>query len=507
MSKKNILSYFKKYTTHNLKKTKENSLLRFSESAMVREHKRPGKLLVGLIFDCGVELKLAIAALLLFCCLLTFLQFVPTCFFPFYYPKSPSLEAVLKNGVIKRTFDTVGVAAYNFVLMSAYRSGPNSFAINGLSSKPLHVFGNPTYNCEYRSHDNVTVPGPIAPGYVIIPDFGFGRVYTTVIITCTFDVDIKSVSNAGVGGRLLLHASVNGGYDTKVNTTDTVLALTESPNSWDISKFTNSTYKYDYFYCGSPLYGQVSPQRVREWIAYHVRLFGERSHFAFYDAGGVHKDVMEVLKPWIELGYVTVEDVREQERFDAYYYNQFLTLNDCLHRYRFSTRWMFFFDVDEFVYLTAKDGSSFADVMESLEGFTQFTFEQMPMSDHLCSTQDAHNASKKWGMEKLVYKSVKHEQRNRKYAIQPRNVFAAGVHMTMKLKGETSHNVRHLLKYFHYHGTVAVRREPCRRFIDKTSIKVNNTPYVLDTRMKSIAPLVKSFELSTIGSRLELTKQ
>jgi len=28
-----------------------------------------------------------------------------------------------------------------------------------------------------------------------------------------------------------------------------------------------------------------------------------------------------------------MEDVREEERFDGYYHNQFLIVNDCLHRY------------------------------------------------------------------------------------------------------------------------------------------------------------------------------
>jgi len=78
---------------------------------------------------------------------------------------------------------------------------------------------------------------------------------------------------------------------------------------------------------------------VREWIAYHVRLFGPKSHFVLYHAGGVHEEVFEVLKPWIELGCVTIlQDIREEERFDGYYHNQFIVLNDCLHRYKFLTK-------------------------------------------------------------------------------------------------------------------------------------------------------------------------
>lgn len=47
---------------------------------------------------------------------------------------------------------------------------------------------------------------------------------------------------------------------------------------------------------------------MREWIIYHIRLFGEKSHFVIHDAGVVHE---EVLKSWMDLDYVTLQDIRE----------------------------------------------------------------------------------------------------------------------------------------------------------------------------------------------------
>jgi hypothetical protein len=125
---------------------------------------------------------------------------------------------------------------------------------------------------------------------------------------------------------------------------------------------------------------------VREWIAYHVRLFGPKSHFVLHDAGGVHEQVFEVLKPWIELGYVTLQDIREQERFDGYYHNQFIVVNDCLHRYKFMAKWMFFFDVDEYIYVPPK--STIKTVLDSLSEYNQFTIEQMAMSTKVCLSDD-----------------------------------------------------------------------------------------------------------------------
>ncbi|XP_074268933.1 galactan beta-1,4-galactosyltransferase GALS3-like [Silene latifolia] len=500
------------------------------------------RVLIGLIWNCAAELKLILTALLLLCSFATLLQFLPSRFFPFYYPTYtyttlpsncppnvtvavvatpplPVAEVVLDNGVVKRSFNPVGTAAYNFILVSAYRGGPNTFAIIGLSSKPLHVYGRPSYTCEYHSNkendiddgnnidngsNNETVVVSVR-GRKILPDWGYGRVYTTIVINCTFP-DTSIVSTPTVGGQLILKAAVNGGFDAELDPTDTILALTEPANSWNLSKYTNTPPKYDYLYCGSPIYGNLSPQRVREWIAYHVRLFGERSHFVIYDAGGVHPEVLEVLKPWMELGYVTLQDVREQERFDAYYHNQFAVVNDCLHRYRFDAKWMFFFDVDEFVYLA--EGDTFEDVMESVGEYSMFTIEQIPMSNQLCLLKDAGKTSKKWGFEKLVYKNVKKvARRDRKYAIQPRNVFATGVHISQNYQGNYLMKTGHLMKYYHYHGTVAQRREPCRQFDNGMSVVADGIPYVQDTNMMSIAPLVKSFELKTIGSRLESTRQ
>ncbi|KAH9623840.1 hypothetical protein KSS87_002413 [Heliosperma pusillum] len=507
----------------------------------------------GLIWNCAAELKLILTALLLLCSFATLLQFLPSRFFPFYYPTYtyttlpsnclpnvtavnatvvttppppeplPLAEVVLDNGVVKRSLNPVGNAAYNFILVSAYRGGPNTFAIIGLSSKPLHVYGRPSYTCEYHSDkeneitssgddtdssNNETVVVSVR-GHKILPDWGYGRVYTTVVINCTFpDSDTSVVSNPASGGQLILKAAVNGGFDTELNPTDTILALTEPANSWNISKYTNTPPKYDYLYCGSPIYGNLSPQRVREWLAYHVRLFGQRSHFVIYDAGGVHPEVLEVLKPWMELGYVTLQDVMEQERFDAYYHNQFAVVNDCLHRYRFDAKWMFFFDVDEFVYLSGDDNASFEDVMESVREYTMFTIEQIPMSNEVCLLKDAGKTNKQWGFEKLVYKNVKKVgRRDRKYAIQPRNVFATGVHISQNYQGNYLMRTGQLMKYYHYHGTIAQRRELCRRFDNGTYVVADGIPYVQDTNMTSIAPLVKSFELETIGSRLESTRQ
>lgn len=380
-----------------------------------KDAEKEKRMLVGVMWSCA-EMKLLLAALLFLCSLATLLQFLSSrpSLSPFdlrlclsnlsssppphnlsdpisTFPNPVSIkeeETQIENGIIKRAFNPYGWAAYLFIQMGAYRGGLNTFAIIGLASKPIHIYSKPRYECEWRSADTATANGSITvPGHRILPDWGYGRVYTVVVINCTFP---EAVGTNGSGGRLLLHAST-GGRDARDWYKEEIVVLVEEPGSLNSSIFA-APPKYDYLYCGSSLYGNLSPQRMREWIAYHVKLLGEKAHFVIHDAGGVHREVLEVLKPWMERGYVTLQDIREQERFDGYYHNQFMVVNDCLHRYRFMARWMFFFDIDEYIYLPRR--STIGSLLATLSNYTQFTIEQMPMSNKLCLASDKGKTAK-----------------------------------------------------------------------------------------------------------------
>lgn len=117
---------------------------------------------------------------------------------------------------------------------------------------------------------------------------------------------------------------------------------------------------------------------------------------------------------------------------------------------------------------------------------------------------------RKWGFEKLVLRDVKRGiRRDRKYAVQPRNVFATGVHLTQNMVGKTTHKTEGRIRYFHYHGTIAQRREPCVQFLNSSQhqITLDGVPYVMDTTMREVAGAVKRFELKTIGTVLQRTRQ
>lgn len=113
-----------------------------------------------------------------------------------------------------------------------------------------------------------------------------------------------------------------------------------------------------------------------------------------------------------------------------------------------------------------------------------------------------------WGIEKLVYKDIKRGiRRDRKYVIQPRNAFSVGVHLSQNFEGKTTHKTEGRIKYYHYHGTIANRREPCREFVNATELTYEGQPYFRDETLRRLAGSIKRFELRTIGKRLVRTRQ
>ncbi|KAG5016980.1 hypothetical protein JHK82_022625 [Glycine max] len=121
--------------------------------------------------------------------------------------------------------------------------------------------------------------------------------------------------------------------------------------------------------------------------------------------------------------------------------------------------------------------------------------------------QHADHHCLKWGFEKLVYRdSTTNIRRNKKYAVQPRSLYATGVHFSQHLAGKT-YKTEDRMKYFHYHGIIAKRRESCKIFATSTQVTQAKITYVIDTTMRDIARVIKKFEFKMIGSRLEKTRQ
>lgn len=412
----------------------------------------------------------------------------------------------LRRGEV-RILKPHGLASHFFVQISSYRLGARQFATVGLIAQHLDELHWRDFGCEWLSQkeNSTTIRGKV---WKIRPDFGFHRLYGTLVISCTFDEDINDL-----GGSLWISAS----YGDTFRPDEKFITLTEAPGDFNPNAF-KPPFPYEYVYCGSPLYGNISPQRIREWMAYHNHLFREKAYFILYDGGGIHDEVYQILEPWLKLGRVSIQNVREADVYDGYYHHQFAMVNDCMLRAQTLANWTFFFDMDEYLFVNvsanATAGASLAQLMEANKqaNVSQMQLEPSKMHWGAClqdpnggmdnSTRDAANA-KKWMMEKLVFSWTYRWplMRDKKYAIQSRSCWATGVHYCEFLMdgGHTEVMDEGRFRFYHYHDTLATRAEVCREFATRNYLVLGEDGYYIDETMVGMAEAVREYEQQTIG--------
>ncbi|CAM6097494.1 unnamed protein product [Calypogeia fissa] len=420
---------------------------------------------------------------------------------------------------VQRKFTPVGVSAFLFVLFSAYRLGPNHFSVVGLSPKPLQDYGNPGYECFWipASGDLSAVEGKVTGPY--LPQAGYAKQYVATVIHCHFDHD---VGTNGTGGSVKIVLKMGSKDMTGLPGTEFV-ALTEKPGEYDGSLFTEPL-KYDFMYCGGPLYGQVSPQRVREWIAWHARMFGPRSQFILWDAGGLNEDVRKILSPWVKLGMVTIMNYRQEARYDSHYHSQSVMLNDCLMQAKREAEWAFFFDIDEYLYVVPN--RTLIEVLTEINQemgrkAQEVSIWQRLMNPNHCVKRPENDTDERlWGLEKLVYKTTENNGwggfGDHKYIAQTKYTLVAGNHdhqVALMPEGATEkwqvqfYDWKDRVHYHHFHNTIGQREELCKEFVDPSlkEMKFNNVTHVYDDSLSKQVDAVKQFELETVGSQPFIT--
>lgn len=301
-----------------------------------------------------------------------------------------------------RAFRAHGVATRLIVEVGSYRNGPRTFSAVVMTSKRLNNLHEILYDCEWAS--SAKTQTAMVRARAIKPDWNMGLLYGTMVLVCEFPHDVGADA---ASGRLVLTA----GYGNSVfRAPERFVALTERPGDCNASRYA-PPYPYEITFCGSPLYGDISPQRIREWVAYHAWLLGPHTLFIFHDAGGIHHDVYRVLQPWIALGRVRVENLRQAEVYEGYYHHQFTTLNDCLLRSQTLANWTFFFDVDEFLHIpnSAHDAQHAVTSLlaaKAHENVTQILFPTVKVSNALCQKQSTRGSDSeflaqisRWGLQ------------------------------------------------------------------------------------------------------------
>lgn len=92
-----------------------------------------------------------------------------------------------------------------------------------------------------------------------------------------------------------------------------------------------------------------------EWLVFHTFIGVDKFYLYNHRSSD---NYMEVLKPWIASGRVELRQAVEQEGKNS----QILTYMHCLRSSRFSTKWLAFIDLDEFLWSPSKERIS--DLLE-----------------------------------------------------------------------------------------------------------------------------------------------
>ncbi|CAI5459863.1 unnamed protein product [Closterium sp. Yama58-4] len=205
----------------------------------------------------------------------------------------------------------------------------------------------------------------------------------------------------------------------------------------------SAPYHSNITYCSSPIYGQFNSLRVLEWVVYHQQGHGV-DLFHMYDAGGMGEPIMRTLAPFIRAEQMTVTDVTEVDEFETWF-GQVLVVNDCAYRSLFTSRWVLFLDLDEYLYVSQPLGSSLITALARYDQAAYVSFGSLYFYTDKCSHSMNVSASSppRWEVERMIFRQAdvhcvapkRYESRDlclgfdghRKYIADPRKVKLFGV--------------------------------------------------------------------------------
>ncbi|KAJ7536990.1 hypothetical protein O6H91_12G091600 [Diphasiastrum complanatum] len=359
-----------------------------------------------------------------------------------------------------------GHAHYPFVQFSAYRDSPRVFFIVGVTSVVAREFDLPVYKCEWYPKSEPPQPSKVTDAKMIYVYFDqMPRIYVVATVNCTFEEDAVLGEE---GGSLFMTVSVG----PHPGDTKRVLVLQEhNGESKKAMRNQDQQPPLKYAFCGPPMYGNIKAEWVLHWLVYHHYLWRDSVHFFLYNVGGITDSVRKVISPFINKGLLTIYDVEDQKEYPSWYYNQLLFSNDCLHRTRYLSSWTFFHDFDEF--FTMSSSITLDKLLDQYKDVPYLSFGSVRASLWMCA--DVHAGSSEWPLqrmrwaEKQPYCCVPNQDPwvciygggARKYVVNPRKVFAVGVHSTaLPEDGGVNLNAS-IVRLNHYPGMLSNKTSSC----------------------------------------------
>eukprot|EP00850_Spirogloea_muscicola_P007789 SM000040S14801 [mRNA] locus=s40:392448:395119:- [translate_table: standard] len=343
-----------------------------------------------------------------------------------------------------------------------YRTGPRAFAAVGLSVLGSRDARRLDGGCSWAPlGSRQEVPGELSAWY---PGEHHDLKYETVVLHCNLFWEPKQ--RAG-GGRLAV--TIDG--RTRV--------VLREPRGAPLNPA--APFAHNVTFCSPPIYGSVRPEAIHEWVEFHFHQGVD--HMVMYDAGGVDRTVAALLALYVKLGEchrpgpqagdgamsmldlgstckrrccasherhwpgagrMEIVDMRHTAKYETWLYSQVMLMNDCAYRTRFTTKWAIYLDFDEYWQSDHPTRKTIPDFLTEYEGKAYVTFGSMWWGPQNCVPEA--QAEGPWMVQRMFYHwpeiyCVNKERfpaselcldywGHRKYAVDPRRVFALQIHRT-----------------------------------------------------------------------------
>ncbi|KAG0601226.1 hypothetical protein M758_11G094400 [Ceratodon purpureus] len=414
----------------------------------------------------------------------------------------------------QRVFQPASLPHYSFVKFSAYRQSLNTFFVTGITSFVARTFDKDkiAHTCEWHPADGGLPMGgkgtkgfaETEPSMIYMKSDENHGTYSPTIINCTF---IEKVGADRKGGLLVLRIST--GYD-RWEPNLPVVAMEEQPGEVDVVMTPPEKLPFKYAFCGAPMHGKVRADWILQWMTYHHYLAEGKGHFFFYNMGGLAEEDKPTFQRFSDAGLLSITDILDPNLasdYPTWYYHQVLLINDCLHRSRFMAERVFFFDYDEFLQIPAPD--TLTKFMTRHKDEPWISFGSIYANTHDC--RNAQKGKSEAPLERMLWRRPSPECREklphtnpwlcigplgrRKYVVNPRETFAAGVHWALipetglNLLGDEAHML-------HYRSAPLPKVQLCAENVTlngKQEKAVLNAGWIRDESVSKIYSQAKAF--------------
>lgn len=340
-----------------------------------------------------------------------------------------------------------GIGIHSFILRSSYRVNDRHFVAIGMSALALHQ-SKQRNRCEWHGLDQSHIEGR---QYVVWPGEHHDLMYESAIFHC----ELENGTLPGVGGSLFMKI-------------DEEIFSVYKEEKGRLELEPKAPFKYNLAFCSFPIYRDVLPQRLGEWLQYAYRSVGV-DYFVLHDGGPIDESVMEVLNPYVKAELMEIIDIRAQYQYESKH--NVLTLNDCLYRMRWLSNWALFADFDE--YLFAQPPQTVLGILKEHSEAPYLTFGSLWWSVTMCRNSDDKRL---WPVEKMsfhwpdvycvnrrVYETEEclNYYGHRKYVVNPRKVWVLEVHRPVDpIQGGVNLNTS-LIRNNHFQGLLRSSLEVC----------------------------------------------